>query len=109
MSRTVQFVISQAFTEERAGILDDGRFENVTTKLALRPELGDMIPKTGGARKLRQAGMRGQARVIYYYHRGNNTVYFLACYSKNDTSDLSEKLKAEIKEVVKTIKSKLEG
>lgn len=40
--------------------------------LGANPEAGEIIPETGGVRKVRWAlkgkGKRGGARVIYYYH-----------------------------------------
>ncbi len=40
--------------------------------IAHNPESGDLIPETGGVRKMRWgrqgSGKRGGARVIYFYH-----------------------------------------
>jgi hypothetical protein len=57
------------------------------------PEAGDLIPETGGVRKLRWAlpggGKSGGARVIYYFHNENFPVFLLAAYGKNEKANLT--------------------
>ena len=59
--------------EEERGLLVD--------YLARNPLAGDLIPGTGGVRKLRWAlegrGKRGGARVVYYYHSGAMPIFAL--------------------------------
>ena len=54
--------------------------------IAANPEAGDVIPDTGGVRKVRwsRAGMgkRGGARVIYFYHDNTMPLYLLLAYAK---------------------------
>jgi len=62
--------------------------------LALHPASGDLIPGTGGVRKLRWGlegrGKRGGARVVYYYHNGDIPVFALTAYAKNEQANLSK-------------------
>jgi len=62
--------------------------------IAANPEVGDLIPETGGVRKVRWAlpggGKRGGARVVYYYHNENLPVFLLAAYGKNEKANLSK-------------------
>lgn len=64
--------------------------------IAANPEAGDVIPETGGVRKVRWAlpgrGKSGGARVVYYYHNDRLPVFLLAAYGKNEKANL---LKAE--------------
>jgi hypothetical protein len=57
------------------------------------PEVGEIIPGTGGIRKIRWAltgrGKRGGARAIYYYHSKRIPAFLLAAYAKNEKADLS--------------------
>jgi hypothetical protein len=62
--------------------------------LAWNPTSGDLIPGTGGVRKLRWAlagrGKRGGARVVYFYHDARMPLFMLTAYAKNDRADLSQ-------------------
>jgi hypothetical protein len=53
-------------------IMDEQERSQLVDHLARNPLAGDLIPGTGGVRKLRWAlegrGKRGGARVVYYYH-----------------------------------------
>ena len=55
------------------------------------PESGDLIPETGGLRKLRWAlpggGKRGGARVIYFFYNETLPVFLLALYGKNEKAN----------------------
>ena len=61
--------------------------------LALNPMAGDLIPGTGGVRKLpwgpEGRGKRGGARVIYFYHSPGIPLFALAAFAKNAQGDLS--------------------
>lgn len=109
MIRTVEFIRLPAFEKARRKVLDDVQIKDVEEKLALRPDLGEMVQKTGGARKIHQMGLSGDARVIYYFHPGKGRVYFLTCYSKNKQKDLTEEEKTDLKELTKAIKDALKG
>ena len=62
--------------------------------LAHHPTVGDLIPGTGGVRKLRWAlegrGKRGGARVIYFYHDADMPLFALTAFAKNERADLSQ-------------------
>lgn len=50
------------------------------------PEAGDVIPDTGGIRKVRWSragvGKRGGVRVIYFYYDSDMPLYLLLVYAK---------------------------
>lgn len=62
--------------------------------LAYNPAAGELIPGTGGVRKLRWGlegrGKRGGARVIYFYHSETMPLFALTAYAKNERADLSQ-------------------
>ena len=72
--------------------------------IAANPESGDLIPETGGVRKLRWAlpggGKRGGARVIYYFHNESLPVFLLAAYGKSEKANLT---KAERNAIAKLV------
>jgi hypothetical protein len=61
--------------------------------LAHHPLAGDLIPGTGGVRKLRWGlegrGKRGGGRVIYFYHSPGIPLFALTAYAKNAQADIS--------------------
>lgn len=67
------FVELPAFEHHRAKYLDDDAFRALQNLLMKQPEAGDLIPDTGGLRKLRFGdtrrgkGKRGGLRVVYYW------------------------------------------
>ena len=62
--------------------------------LAYNPAAGDLIPGTGGVRKLRWGldgrGKRGGARVIYFYHDAGMPLFALTAFAKSERADLSQ-------------------
>jgi hypothetical protein len=88
-------------------IMDEAERSSLVLFLAFNPEAGDLVPGTGGVRKLRWAlagrGKRGGARVIYYFHSERMPLFALDIYAKNERSDLSEDEKARLKQFVKTV------
>src|ERR1035437_3591953 len=68
------------------------------------PEAGEIIPGTGGVRKIRWAlegaGKRGGARVIYYYHNERLPLFLLSAYAKNKKADLSQSERNAMKRLV---------
>jgi hypothetical protein len=63
-------------------------------ELICNPEKGDLIPKSGGLRKIRLGidgkGKRGGARVIYLYIVVNDEIYLLHIYKKSKKENLTE-------------------
>ncbi len=61
--------------------------------IARNPRAGDVVPGTGGIRKVRWAasgrGKRGGARVIYYFHDETAPLFLLTVYAKAERADLS--------------------
>ncbi|MEQ1888310.1 MAG: type II toxin-antitoxin system RelE/ParE family toxin [Alphaproteobacteria bacterium] len=71
--------------EERAILVD---------YLAYNPTSGDLIPGTGGVRKLRWGlegrGKRGGARVVYFHYDPGMPLFALTAYAKNERADLNQ-------------------
>ena len=69
----MEFIDAPAFTKYVAQYLNDEDYRQLQNQLANNPELGDVMPGTGGFRKLRWAdpsrrkGRRSGLLIIYYY------------------------------------------
>jgi mRNA-degrading endonuclease RelE of RelBE toxin-antitoxin system len=93
----------------QAGALwtDDERFEFVDF-IARNPEAGDLIPASGGVRKVRWgrqgSGKRGGVRVIYFYHDPGMPVYLLIIYAKAQHDDLSPDTRRTVQALVARLK-----
>src|SRR5256885_12230297 len=86
-------VIRKLMSDEERSLLVD--------YLAYSPTAGDLIPGTGGVRKMRWGlegrGKRGGARVIYFYHGARMPLFVLSAYAKNERADLSHDDRREFK------------
>jgi len=75
-------------------------------ELASNPEAGDVMPGTGGFRKMRWAdpergkGRRGGLRVIYYYFESDQQIWMMTVYGKNEVADLSPAEKKALKAAI---------
>jgi hypothetical protein len=73
--------------------LDDEERETIVMFIAAHPTVGDLIPGTGGARKVRFAGRgkgkSGGYRIITYFVGEETPVFLLDIYGKGRRSDIS--------------------
>lgn len=96
MSRSapVSVVETPEFLTAMRRIMDDDERGVLVDFLAHNPLSGDLIPGTGGVRKLRWGlegrGKRGGVRVIYYYHSEVMPIFALTAYAKNERADLTQ-------------------
>lgn len=76
--------------------------------IGANPYKGDIIPHTGGIRKIRWQsgghGKRGGARIIYYLYNENHPIYLLFAYPKNVQVNLSETETKLLKSAVAKLK-----
>jgi mRNA-degrading endonuclease RelE of RelBE toxin-antitoxin system len=82
------------FLKDASGLMPESERVRLVEFIGANPEIGDLIPETGGLRKLRWAlpdsGKRGGARVIYFFHNDSVPVFLLAMYGKNEKANLSQ-------------------
>ncbi len=92
------------FLKDAGELMQETERAELIAFIAANPDSGDLIPETGGVRKLRWAlpgrGKRGGARVIYYFHSERLPVFMLAAYSKNEKANLT---KAERNSIAKLV------
>jgi len=75
-------------------LMTEGEREELIAYLAANPTAGDLIPGTGGVRRLRRGlagrGKRGGARVIDLYQKADFPLFALTIFAKNERADLSQ-------------------
>lgn len=89
----IAVVETAEFLADVKDVLSEDEHDALILYLAQRPDAGDLIPETGGLRKLRWAakgrGKRGGSRVIYYFHNLDVPLFLMAIFAKNVQADLS--------------------
>ena len=95
-------------------LLTAGQRDAVIDLVAYEPTCGDIIPGSGGLRKVRIGrdgiGKRGGTRVVYYFYNEDFPILLLALYAKNEKNDLTTAEKREfaasMREIVRQWKEK---
>jgi mRNA-degrading endonuclease RelE of RelBE toxin-antitoxin system len=98
---------TEQFVEDAMTILDEPERMKLIAFLAANPEVGVLIPGSGGVRKMRWAmqgkGKRGGARVIYYYHSHRLPIFLLTLYAKTEKENLSQAERNTMKKLTKLL------
>jgi hypothetical protein len=93
-----------AFRNAAEAIWSEEELDAFVNWIALNPLAGDVIPGSGGLRKLRWAaggrGKRGGARVIYYNVLASGTLWLLIAYTKSKFDNLPVSFLKELKHAV---------
>jgi len=102
------FLETPLFTRLLGDYLGDERYRELQRALMENPELGDVMPGTGGFRKARWhdarrgKGKRGGLRVIYYYLMADHQIWFFTLYDKDEAADLNAEEKKALKKAIQT-------
>ena len=100
------FFETPLFTKLLPDYLNDQEYSALQLALLENPEMGDLMPGTGGFRKVRWQdpkrgkGKRGGLRVIYYYLTADHQVWFFTLYDKSEAIDLSSDEKKLLKQAI---------
>ena len=93
---------TEFFRAAVAELLNDAELGALAAYLAENPDAGDVIPGSGGCRKLRWAlqgyGKRGGARVIYVNYLAVGEIVLLAIYAKTQVGNIPAHLLKKLKE-----------
>ena len=97
-------VETERFLKDVRPLLSDAERAELVAFIGANPEAGEVIPETGGVRKIRWAlagkGKRGGARAIYYHHSERLPVFLLAAYAKNEKANWSRAERNAMKRLV---------
>lgn len=112
-SLPVTVVETPEFLSTTRKLMTEAEREELVDHLANNPAAGDLIPGTGGVRKLRWGlegrGKRGGARVIYFYHDSGMPLFALTAYAKNERGDLSRDDRNDFKRLAALLVANFKG
>lgn len=78
--------------------------EEFITWIAANPERGDVIPGSGGCRKVRWSrqgiGRQGGVRVIYFAQLANGEIWLLTMYAKSVRENIPPHILKQVREVI---------
>jgi len=100
------FVETPLFTRLVQEYLSDDEYALLQQALMADPQIGDVIPGSGGVRKMRWRvagrGKRGGIRIIYFLRLAQGQIWLLTLYAKNVTDTIPA-------HVLKQIKAEIDG
>lgn len=108
-----KIIESRAFARTIDGLVAERKLlredlEVLKKELISDSESGDIIPGTGGIRKIRlksaTKGKRGGFRVCYFDDPKRGELFLLKIYGKNEKEDLSAAEKKSLKEFTEMVK-----
>ncbi len=96
------------FLRLAGAVWDDEEREAFVDYIARNPAAGDLIPETGGVRKVRWgrqgSGKRGGTRVIYFYHDPQMPLFLILIYAKARREDMTPDEKKQVRVLAATLK-----
>lgn len=95
---------SELYTKLANALLNQDDQAALASYIAQNPEAGDVIPHSGGCRKVRWhrqgTGKSGGVRTIYFNRLKNGEIYFLLIYAKAKTENIPAHLLKQLKEEI---------
>lgn len=95
---------TSVFTRLIRELIDDEQYRELQEALVRRPDAGDLIPGSGGLRKVRWKldgkGKRGGVRIIYYWMTADDQLWMLYGYAKAGREDLTKAQLKTLREIV---------
>ena len=100
----MQFIETSIFTRQVTDLLTDDEYSQLQVALSTHPDLGDIIQKSGGLRKVRWSmagrGKRGGVRVIYYWFVAKDQILMLFMYPKHVMDNLTPQQLKALRQIV---------
>jgi mRNA-degrading endonuclease RelE of RelBE toxin-antitoxin system len=98
------FIETRLFTRLVQEYLDDDEYRELQKVLMENPETGNIIPGSGGLRKVRWRapgrGKRGGYRVIYYARLKQGVILMLTMYPKNVAENIPAHVLRQIRKEI---------
>jgi hypothetical protein len=91
------------FSSKAAKVWTPKQYEDFVVHIASTPNAGEVVPGTGGVRKIRWVmegtGKRGGVRIIYFNSTDDET-WLLTMYAKNERENIPAHELKKIKEAI---------
>ena len=104
----VTVVETLQFSRQAEKVCTEAERNSFIVFIARNPDAGDLIPETGGVRKIRWgrqgSGKRGGVRVIYFYHNARFPLFLMTVYAKAMQEDLSPDARKALAEFAARLK-----
>jgi hypothetical protein len=104
----VTVAATAVFMRQAGALWTEGERLEFVDFIARNPETGDLIPASGGVRKVRWgrhgSGKRGGVRIIYFYHDPAMPLFLLMIYAKAGRDDLSPDARRTVQALVARLK-----
>ncbi|NLF52214.1 MAG: transcriptional regulator [Leptolinea sp.] len=88
----MEFIEATLFTKYVYEYLTEEEYTGLQVFLANHPEMGALVPGSGGVRKIHWSikgkGKRGGVRVIYYFKKSEKEIWLLTIYQKNEIESI---------------------
>ena len=98
------FIETKLFTRLFDEIFSDEDLARLQGFLIENPKVGDVVPGSGGVRKMRWAmpgrGKRGGLRIIYYLRSRQGQIWLLTLYPKSETDSIPGRILRQIKDEI---------
>jgi hypothetical protein len=96
------------FLRQARDVWDDADRTAFVDFIARNPDSGDVIPETGGVRKIRWrrqgTGKRGGARVVYFFHDPQMPIFLLLVYAKAQRETMTPDETKQVRALAATLK-----
>ena len=95
---------SSIFTKLINALMSDDEYKDFQEALIKRPDMGDLIQRSGGLRKVRWQlegrGKSGGVRIIYYWVTADDQLRMLYVYPKGKQENLTPDQLAALRKIV---------
>ena len=109
MKKMITIIEFAGFLSQVGSSISSDERDEFITYIAKNPEAGDIIPGTGGVRKVRwgskDKGKSGGVRVIYYFYNESAPIFLLTVYGKGEKENLSTEQKKQISVLAQILKA----
>ncbi|HEX7288496.1 MAG TPA: toxin [Candidatus Angelobacter sp.] len=106
----MEFIEATPFTALVKQYLSEGGYRRLQSALLENPQAGEVMPGTGGFRKMRWLdarrgkGKRGGLRVIYFHFAEDDQIWMLTLFDKDEAPDLTPEQKKALQKAITTEK-----